>query len=144
MSINRTVGLDNRNGALVGRDPRDMTTDELSQLGHERISPLKALRLRCVDCCVCSPSEVRLCVSVTCPSWPFRMGRSPWRQPMSDAARERLARSAFKIAATQNVPHKTAASVETQEGGATILPGAPRAARSTTGMGSKSEGGHDH
>jgi len=144
MSINRTVGLEDRNGALVGRDPRQMTTEELEQLGHERISPLKALRLRCVDCCAGSPSEVRQCVSVTCPSWPFRMGRSPWRQPISDATRERLARSAFKIAATQNAPHKTAASVKTEEGAATTLPGNARAAKSTTAMGSKSEGGHDH
>ena len=144
MSIDRTVGLEDRNGALVGRDPRQMTTEELEQLGHERISPLKALRLRCLDCCAGSASEVRLCVSVTCPSWPFRMGRSPWRQPLSEETRERLARSAFKIAATQSAPQKTAASVETQEGGATTVARTPVAAKSTTGMGSKSEGGHDH
>ena len=144
MSINRTVGLEDRNGALVGRHPREMTTEELEQLGHERISPLKALRLRCLDCCAGSAAEVRLCVSVTCPSWPFRMGRSPWRQPISDAARERLARSAFRTAATQSAPQKTAASVETQEGGGTTLARTPFAAESTTGMGSKSEGGHDH
>jgi len=144
MSIDRTVGLEDRNGALVGRDPREMTTEELAQLGHERISPMKALRLRCLDCCAGSPARVRLCESVTCPSWPFRMGRSPWRKPISDATRERLARSAFKIAATQSAPQKTAASVETQEGAATTLPGNARAAESTSGTGRKSEGGHDH
>lgn len=144
MSINRTVGLEDRNGAPVGRDPREMTTAELEQLGHERMSLQKALRLRCLDCCAGSAAEVRLCVSVTCPSWPFRMGRSPWRQPISDATRERLARSAFKIAATQSAPQKTAASVETREGGVTTLAGTPVVAETTTGMGSKSEGGHDH
>ena len=144
MSINRTVGLEDRNGAFVGRDPREMTTEELGQLGHERISPLKALRLRCLDCCAGSAAEVRLCVSVTCPSWPFRMGRSPWRKPISDATRERLARSAFEIAATQSAPQKTAASVETREGGGTTLAGTPVVAETTTVMGSKSEGGHDH
>ena len=144
MSINRTVGLEDRNGALVGRDPREMTTAELGQLGQQSMSPMKALRLRCLDCCAGSTARVRLCVSATCPSWPFRMGRSPWRQPISDATRERLARSAFKIAATQSAPQKTAASVETREGAATTLPGNARAAKSTSGTGSKSEGGHDH
>lgn len=144
MSINRIVGLEDRNGAPVGRDPRQMTTEELAQLSHERISPMKALRLRCRDCCAGSATRVRLCASATCPSWPFRMGRSPWRQPLSEETRERLARSAFKIAATQSAPQKTAASVETQEGAATTLPGNARAAKSTTGMGSKSEGVHDH
>jgi len=33
----------------VGRDPRKMTADELGELGHQRMSPLGALRLRCVD-----------------------------------------------------------------------------------------------
>jgi hypothetical protein len=37
------------------------------------MSPLKALRLRCIDCCADQPSEVRLCTAVTCPSC-----RSAW------------------------------------------------------------------
>ncbi len=51
-------------GELVGRDPRKMTAAELGELGHKRMSPLKALRLRCVDCCGGSPTEVRLCTAV--------------------------------------------------------------------------------
>ena len=144
MSINRTVGLEDRNGALVGRDPREMTTAELEQLGHERISPLKALRLRCIDCCAGSASEVRLCVSVTCPSWPFRMGENPWRAAPSESKREQArALTARRMFLAEN-ERQHRSSVETQEGGATTVARTPVAAKSTTGMGSKSEGGHDH
>ena len=66
-------------GELVGRDPRKMTVDELTELGHMCMSPLKALRLRCIDCCGGSAPEVRLCTAVDCPAWPFRMGKNPYR-----------------------------------------------------------------
>jgi hypothetical protein len=48
--------------------------------GHKPMSPLKALRLRCLDCCAGSPHEVRMCQAVDCPSWPFRGGDNPWRK----------------------------------------------------------------
>ena len=144
MSINRTVGLEDRNGAPVGRDPREMTTAELEQLGQQRMSPMKALRLRCLDCCAGSATRVRLCASATCPSWPFRMGRSPWRAPASEERRENGRRLAASFAATRSSAFSTKEQTSTQEGAATTLPGKPRAAESTAGTGSKSEGGHDH
>jgi hypothetical protein len=90
----RAPGLEEgEDGGMVGRDPRQMTQAELQTLGHEPMSPLAALRLRCLDCCGNQPSEVRKCVSVTCASWPFRMEWNPWRAPKSEAqlkaARER-------------------------------------------------------
>ena len=102
MTVQRTVGLEEYDGNAVGRDPRTLSVDELQQLGHARMSPLKALRLRCVDCCAGSAREVRLCVSVTCPSWPFRMGSNPWRGPVSEARREQGQRLAASIAATRS------------------------------------------
>ncbi len=58
------------------------------------MSPLRALRLRCVDCCTGSVQEVRLCAAVACPSWPFRMGKNPWRaaRALSEAQRATLAK----------------------------------------------------
>ena len=88
MSINRKIGLELLRDHDVGRDPRRMTADELSALGHKRMSPLRALRLRCIDCSGNSAPEVRLCTAVTCPAWPFRMGSNPWRAPASEARRE--------------------------------------------------------
>ena len=66
-------------GELIGRDPREVPLGILSAY-HAEKNPLKALRARCLDCCCGSPSEVRKCVSVACPSWPFRMGVNPFRQ----------------------------------------------------------------
>ena len=68
-------------GEDIGRDPRQMTGDELRAVGHEPKSVIRALRERCMDCCAEDRSEVRKCVSTTCPAWPFRMGSNPWRKP---------------------------------------------------------------
>jgi len=55
-----------------------MTPAKLTVLGHARMSPLKAIRLHCLDCCVGSAHEVSLCAAYKCPSWPFRLGHNPW------------------------------------------------------------------
>ena len=47
-------------------------------MGHRPSSPMQAIRARCLDCCAGSADEVRKCVSLTCPSWPFRTGKNPW------------------------------------------------------------------
>ena len=86
-----TPGLGLEDGQAIGRDPRTMTRDELQIVGHERMSPLKALRLRCIDCCAGSAYQVRRCTAVTCPSWPFRMGNSPWREKKVLSDEERAA-----------------------------------------------------
>lgn len=97
MSQHRHIGLEREDGYDVGRDPRTMTMEDLEQLGHARVSPLRALRLKCLDCCNGAAREVRLCTAVGCPSWPFRMGKSPWRRALTDKERaERQARFAGK------------------------------------------------
>ena len=37
MNRHRQIGLEQRDGDDVGRDPRAMSADELKQLGHSRI-----------------------------------------------------------------------------------------------------------
>ena len=110
MSVNRKIGLELRNGRDVGRDPRKMTAAELSALGQQPISPLRALRLRCIDCSGNSANEVRLCTAVQCPAWPFRMGKNPWRSPVSEARRNQARTLADRRArlAVDNVPYVTA------------------------------------
>jgi hypothetical protein len=85
MNGDRAIGLERRDGQDIGRDPRGMTAEDLTALGHVRMSAQQALRLRCIDCSGASAVEVRLCTHVQCPAWPFRMGRSPWRAPASEA-----------------------------------------------------------
>lgn len=52
---------------------------------EERITRGKAIRLKCLDCCCGSATEVRLCESRKCPLWRFRMGREALADPSSDA-----------------------------------------------------------
>ena len=101
MKRNRHIGLERRDGFDVGRDPRAMSADDLEQLGHVRVSPLRALRAKCLDCCNGSPQEVRLCTAVDCPNWPFRMGKNPWSAPASDARRAHGRRLGLKRAANR-------------------------------------------
>ena len=44
---------------------------------ENRLRPLKAIRLKCLDCSGGSPKEVRLCPAFGCPLWPYRMGKRP-------------------------------------------------------------------
>jgi hypothetical protein len=78
-------GLD---GYLTGRDPRQMRQDELLAMGHAAMSPMAAIRARCLDCCAGSSDEARKCVAMACPSWPFRTGKNPWRAPLSEEQRD--------------------------------------------------------
>ena len=46
--------------------------------GHAPVSPMQAIRRRCLDCSGQQLAEVKLCEAVTCPLWPFRAGRHPY------------------------------------------------------------------
>ncbi len=41
----------------------------------KRINRAKAIRLKCLDCSVYQPLEVRECTSYDCPLWRYRMGK---------------------------------------------------------------------
>ncbi len=76
-------------GELIGRDPRSISVNEFHQAGIDSAPILAVLRARCLDCCCYQPDEVRKCVAVACPNWPYRMGTNPFRsQNMSDENRE--------------------------------------------------------
>lgn len=45
---------------------------------EKRISPLKAIRLKCLDCCCGSSNEVKICTAARCPPYPFRDGHNPF------------------------------------------------------------------
>ena len=75
-------------GELIGKDPREVPLGILA-LYHNENNPLKAIRARCLDCCCGVSSEVRKCTAVVCPSWPFRLGKNPFRKPMSAEQRQK-------------------------------------------------------
>ena len=122
MSIDRKIGLELRDGQGVGRDPDQMTAEELIALGHSAMSPLKALRLRCIDCYGGSLKSVRGCTSTDCPSWPFRMGRNPWRAPASEERKQRARDLAARRPRAAKNQRQGRGFAETDEGAATTLP----------------------
>lgn len=44
------------------------------------MTPVRAIRAKCLDCCCGQMQEVRLCPCSDCPLYPFRMGRNPNRK----------------------------------------------------------------
>ena len=45
-----------------------------------QLTPMKAIRAKCLDCCCGSPQEVRLCPCVNCSLYRFRLGHNPARK----------------------------------------------------------------
>lgn len=45
---------------------------------EKRISPLKAIRLKCLECSCGSSNEVKLCPVTKCALYPFREGHNPY------------------------------------------------------------------
>ncbi len=42
-----------------------------------KLTPLKAVRKKCLDCCCGQITEVRLCTVKNCALYPYRMGHRP-------------------------------------------------------------------
>lgn len=43
----------------------------------KRLTPIKAIRAKCLDCCCKQFNEVRMCNIKKCPLYPYRMGKRP-------------------------------------------------------------------
>ena len=41
------------------------------------MTPMKAIRAKCLDCCCGQAKEVRLCPVQKCPLYPYRFGKRP-------------------------------------------------------------------
>ena len=41
------------------------------------LTPIKAIRAKCLDCCGGDKQEVRMCPVSDCPIFPYRMGHRP-------------------------------------------------------------------
>ena len=65
-------------GQFIGRDPRTLTPESFADY-HTAKNPMKVIRERCLDCCCGDASEIRKCISIECPGWPYRMGSNPFR-----------------------------------------------------------------
>jgi hypothetical protein len=66
-------------GEQIGKHPNEVPSQTLC-LKFRAQNPLKAIREKCLDCCCGNAAEVRKCVAVDCPMWPFRMDTNPFRK----------------------------------------------------------------
>ena len=57
--------------SIIDRDIRDTFPKP------RRMTPIKAIRLKCLDCCCGSSKEVELCTVPKCTLWPYRFGKRP-------------------------------------------------------------------
>ena len=62
------------------------------------LTPIKAIRAKCLDCCCDSITEVRLCPVKDCPLYPYRFGHNPnikreYTEEQKQAARERISKT---------------------------------------------------
>jgi hypothetical protein len=48
------------------------------------MTPLQAIRRKCLWCCNGSAHEVALCPATSCSSWPFRFGHKPTDETIAD------------------------------------------------------------
>ena len=56
-----------------------------------KTNPVKAIREKCLDCCCGSNNEVKECTVVSCPIYPFRLGKNPFRQKREMSEEQRQA-----------------------------------------------------
>ena len=49
-------------------------------MDEDRLTPLQAIRAKCLDCTCGSPAEVRACPCEDCSLYPYRMGHNPARK----------------------------------------------------------------
>lgn len=45
----------------------------------KKLTPIKSIRKKCLECCVGSVKEIRLCPLTDCPLHTFRFGKNPSR-----------------------------------------------------------------
>lgn len=56
---------------------------------EKHITPLKAIRVKCLDCCCGSSSEVKRCTVENCMLHPYRSGKNPNRKGIGGNGRLR-------------------------------------------------------
>ena len=64
-------------------------------------SPIRAIRLKCLDCTCSSLKEVEACPIRTCPLWAFRSGKNPYRKPVSEENKAKAAERMRKYMASK-------------------------------------------
>lgn len=56
---------------------------------EKRLTPIKAIRAKCLDCCCGNSNEVKLCTCTGCALYPYREGHNPYRREMTPEEKEK-------------------------------------------------------
>lgn len=60
------------------------------------MTPMKAIRQKCLECSCGSSTEVKECKVTKCPLYEFRLGKNPNRKNLTDEERQILRERALK------------------------------------------------
>ena len=69
------------------------------QMEEKRLTPIKAIRAKCLDCCCGNSNEVKLCTCTGCALYPYREGHNPfiqkqeWTEERKAAQKARMAQN---------------------------------------------------
>lgn len=63
-----------------------------------KLTPMKAIRRKCIDCSCGSSNEVKLCPVQNCPLYDYRFGKDPYRKKIeyTEEQRKAMATRIFK------------------------------------------------
>ena len=62
----------------------------------KKITPLKAIRLKCLDCSAGSAKEVKFCQFEDCPLYQYRLGKNPYLKGRGNIANLKKSSHAVK------------------------------------------------
>nr|DAZ63935.1 MAG TPA: hypothetical protein [Caudoviricetes sp.] len=59
---------------------------------EKKLTPIKAIRAKCLDCCCGNSNEVKLCTVERCALWPYREGHNPYiaKRELTDEQRAEI------------------------------------------------------
>lgn len=57
----------------------DVDDEDMEEISSDSkiLTPIKAIRAKCMDCCCYQRNEVAACPCTNCPLWPYRFGKRP-------------------------------------------------------------------
>lgn len=60
----------------------------MTDLNKQHLTPIKAIRQKCLDCTCFQPKEIRTCGIKACSLWSYRMGHRPKKEADSSTIQE--------------------------------------------------------
>lgn len=77
-------------------------------------SPAKAIRAYCLECCMESSMEVKLCPATECQLHPFRMGKNPYRKTktLTEEQKQRMAEGRERFNLSKSIDNQSKNNLE--------------------------------